>query len=114
MFEDHLKSFRNTTSTSSIPIAHKIGSVYSYIAAGSENVLNLLNGWPKLCFFTSQLAGPPEMICFDISVEFFALKLLGSLFIRSAKTDHTLVINVESIKLKIREIFFSYVKFFFS
>lgn len=53
------------------------------------------------------------MICFDISVEFFALKLLGSLFIRSAKTDHTLVISVESIKLKIREDFFQLREFFF-
>lgn len=50
MFEDHLKSFTNTTSTSSIPTAHKIGSVYSYIAAGSENVLNLLNGSEAVFF----------------------------------------------------------------
>ena len=52
------------------------------------------------------MAGPPEMICFDISVEFFALKLSGLFFIRSAKTDHTLVISVESTKRKIREDFF--------
>ena len=42
-----------TTSTSSIPTAHKIGSVYSYIAAGSENVLNLLNGSEAVFFYQS-------------------------------------------------------------
>lgn len=53
------------------------------------------------------------MMCFDISVEFFALKLLGSLFIRSAKADHALVISVESIKLKIRENVFQLHEIFF-
>ena len=67
-------------------------------------MLNLLNGLETVFFYTSQLAGPTELICYHVSVEFFVSNLLGSLSIRSAKTDHTLVFSVESIKLKkIRE-----------